>query len=251
MLDARRPFGWLFLLLPLLAASAVTAQTIPTTTISDTVYRADGTPAGGTLLISWPEFTTEALGAVAAGNTSVTLGTGGSLSVGLVSNANATPANTIYTVVYQLDDGTVKTEYWVVPTTSPTTISAVRTTLGAGSSASQMATQQYVNAALANKANDAAVVHLSGTETIVGEKQFTIAPALPTPVNPTDAANKLYVDNATQNVGNGSYVSTAGGTMNGAADAERGPDGARAGHDQTLRRRGTFRQGRPGCGVGP
>jgi hypothetical protein len=215
MLDARRPFGWLFLLLPLLVASAVTAQTLPTTTISDTVYRADGTPAGGTLLISWPEFTTAALGAVAAGNTSVTLGIGGSLSVGLVSNANATPANTIYTVVYQLDDGTVKTEYWVVPTTSPTTISAVRTTLGAGSSASQMATQQYVNAALANKANDVAVVHLSGTETIVGEKQFTVAPALPTPVNPTDAANKLYVDNATQNVGNGSYVSTAGGTMTG------------------------------------
>src|SRR5579864_4548226 len=107
MFDARRPYGWLFLLLPVLAALAVSAQTLPTTTISDTVYRADGTPAGGTLLISWPEFTTAALGAVAAGNTSVTLGAGGSLSVGLVSNANATPANTIYTVVYQLDDASV------------------------------------------------------------------------------------------------------------------------------------------------
>src|SRR5579872_4954798 len=215
MFDARRPMGWLFYLLPVLLASVVCAQTLPTTTISDTVYRADGTPAGGTLLISWPEFTTAALGAVAAGNTSVTLGAGGSLSVGLVSNANATPANTIYTVVYQLDDGTVKTEYWIVPTTSPTTISAVRTTLGAGNSASQMATQQYVNAALAGKANDAAVVHLSGPETIVGAKQFTVAPVLPTPVNPTDAANKQYVDTSVQNVGNGSYLSTAGGTMTG------------------------------------
>ena len=129
MFEARRPAGWLFLLLLALVASA---QTLTTTTISDTVYRADGTPAGGTLLISWPEFTTAAQGAVAAGNTSVTLGAGGALSVGLVPNANATPANTVYTVVYQLDDGTVKTEYWVVPTTSPTTISAVRTTLGAG-----------------------------------------------------------------------------------------------------------------------
>ena len=215
MFDARRPFGWLFLLLPALVALVVSAQTLPTTMIVDTVYRADGTPAGGTLLISWPEFTTAALGAVAAGNTSVTLGAGGALSVGLVPNANATPANTVYTVVYQLDDDTVKTEYWVVPTTSPTTISAVRTTLGAGTSASQMATQQYVNTALAGKANDAAVVHLSGSETIVGAKQFTVAPALPTPVNPTDAANKEYVDNSTQNVGNGSYVSTAGGTMTG------------------------------------
>ena len=111
MFEARRPAGWLFLLLLALVASA---QTLTTTTISDTVYRADGTPAGGTLLISWPEFTTAAQGAVAAGNTSVTLGAGGALSVGLVPNANATPANTVYTVVYQLDDGTVKTEYWVV-----------------------------------------------------------------------------------------------------------------------------------------
>jgi len=212
MFEARRPSGWLFLLLLAMAASA---QTLTTTTISDTVYRADGTPAAGTLLISWPEFTTAAQGAVAAGNTSVTLGAGGALSVGLVPNANATPANTIYTVVYQLDDGTAKTEYWVVPTTSPTTISAVRTTLGAGNSASQMATEQYVNTALAGKANDAAVVHLAGAETIVGTKQFSVSPSLPTPVNPSDAATKEYVDNSTQNVGNGSYVSTAGGTMTG------------------------------------
>jgi hypothetical protein len=215
MLDARRPWGWLFYLLPVLMALAVSAQTLPTTTVSDTVYRADGTPAGGTLLISWPEFTTAANGAVAAGNTSVMLGTGGALSVGLVSNANATPANTVYTIVYQLDDDTVKTEYWIVPTSSPTTISAVRTTLGASNSASEMATQQYVNAALAGKANDAAVVHLSGTETIVGAKQFTVAPGLPSPVNPADAANKLYVDNSVGNVGNGSFLSTAGGTMTG------------------------------------
>src|SRR5277367_4474383 len=96
MFDARRPLGWLFLLLPALLALVVSAQTLPTTMIVDTVYRADGTPAGGTLLISWPEFTTAADGAVAAGNTSVTLGAGGALSVGLVSNANATPANTVH-----------------------------------------------------------------------------------------------------------------------------------------------------------
>jgi hypothetical protein len=90
------------LLLSVVGALAASAQTLPTTTIRDTVYRADGSPAGGTLLISWPEFTTAAGGAVAAGNTSVTLGTGGALSVGLVSNANSTPANTVYSVVYPL-----------------------------------------------------------------------------------------------------------------------------------------------------
>ena len=98
MLVARR-LGRLFLLL--LVSGTVSAQTLPTTTISDTVYRGDGSPAGGILLISWPEFTV-AGGAVAAGNTSTTLGTGGALSVGLVPNVNATPANTVYTVVYPL-----------------------------------------------------------------------------------------------------------------------------------------------------
>jgi hypothetical protein len=125
------------------------------------------------------------------------------------------PANSVYSVVYQLDDGTVKTEYWVVPDDFSDDDISSANHVGAGNSASQMATQQYVNTALAGKANDAAVVHLNGPETIVGTKQFTVAPGLPTPVNPADAANKAYVDNATQNAGNGSYLSPAGGTMTG------------------------------------
>src|SRR5580704_19282629 len=98
MRDVRRPTRRLFLLL--LLASAMLAQTLPLTTISDTVYRADGSPAEGTLLISWPDFTTSGGLAVAAGTNSVTLGTGGALSVALVPNVNATPAYTVYTVVY-------------------------------------------------------------------------------------------------------------------------------------------------------
>ena len=42
MFDARRPMGWLFLLLPVLMALAVSAQTIPTTTISEVHYRSSG-----------------------------------------------------------------------------------------------------------------------------------------------------------------------------------------------------------------
>lgn len=110
MLVACRQERLFLLLLPVLVALAVSAQTLPTTMISDTVFRGDGAPAGGTLLISWPMFTT-AGGAVAAGNASTTLGPGGALSVGLVPNANATPANTVYTVVYQLDDGSVPPRY--------------------------------------------------------------------------------------------------------------------------------------------
>src|SRR5437667_12858129 len=126
--------GFFCLLLCVLAGLVSQAQSPVTTTISDTVYRADGTPAAGTLLISWPTFSTASGQAVASGTKSVTLGTGGSLSVALVPTAGAAPATTFYTVVYQLSDGTVKTEFWSVGTTSPTTVAAVRTTPGSGSS---------------------------------------------------------------------------------------------------------------------
>jgi len=51
-----------------LAGLVSQAQSPATTTISDTVYRADGTPAAGTLLISWPTFSTASGQAVGLGN---------------------------------------------------------------------------------------------------------------------------------------------------------------------------------------
>jgi hypothetical protein len=152
-----RPIGRLFYLLlgvTVLFGAVAKGQTSPsTTTVQDVVYRADGTPAQGTLLISWPAFTTGDGIAIAAGTSSVTLGAGGALSVSLVPNLNATPTNTPYVVIYQLDDGTVKTEYWLVPSNSPTTLAIVRVPLGTGNAATQAVTQQYVSSALANKAD--------------------------------------------------------------------------------------------------
>ena len=60
MFEARRLLGRLFYLLlsVLVALVSSQAQAPATTTISDVVYRADGTAAGGTLLISWPAFIT-------------------------------------------------------------------------------------------------------------------------------------------------------------------------------------------------
>jgi hypothetical protein len=186
-----------------------------TTTISDTVYMADGTPAAGTLIITWPSFVTASGAQVAAGSTNVTLGTQGSLSVALVANAGATPAGVYYTVVYQLGPGEVKTESWIVPvSTSAVNLAAVRVTPGSGV-AGQPVSMQYVNSELAAKANDNAVVHLAGTETITGTKAFAANPSVPTPVNPGDVASKGYVDQAVSNVGAGNYLPTAGGTMTG------------------------------------
>lgn len=216
MLDDRRLMGRLFYwLLTVILLSAMLQATPATTTISDVIYRADGTPARGALLISWPAFTTSDGAAVAAGAQTVTLAPGGALAVNLVPNLGASPASTLYTVVYQLDDGVVKTEYWLVPASSPSTVAAVRTTPGATTSASQMATRQYVDNAVAGKASDTSVVHVSGTETIAGTKQFSAAPSVPTPMQASDAVNKAYVDTALSTVGAGSYVSKSGDTMSG------------------------------------
>ena len=220
--DRSFPMAWkvaVSLVVALLIASTLStklqAQGPGLTTISDTVYRADGSAASGTVLISWPSFQSAEGDAVAAGNLSVTIGPLGAFSAQLVPNVGATPAGTYYVAVFQLDDGTVRTEYWAVPATSPTTIAAVLTTPGTGLG-NLAATQQYVNAAVAPLAVDATVVHLAGAETVTGTKQFTVPPSLPTPVGATDAANKGYVDTAVSNVGAGAYVAIAGGTMTGA-----------------------------------
>lgn len=184
------------------------------TTVSDTVYRADGTPARGTLVITWPAFLTSNGTPIAAGVNNVTLGTGGQLSTALVPNVGVAPAGMYYTVVYQLNDGTTRTEYWLVPTTSPANLATVRTTPGSGTAA-QPVSMQYVNTALAGKANDNAVVHLSAAETISGTKTFTAAPNVPAPANSGDVANKGYVDSAVGNVGAGNFVPLAGGAMTG------------------------------------
>lgn len=83
----------------------------PTITVQDTVYRADGTPAAGTVVVSWNAFTTAGGTAVAAGTTTVTIGGGGLLTVALVANADSTPMGNFYTAVFHLNDGTTSRQY--------------------------------------------------------------------------------------------------------------------------------------------
>jgi hypothetical protein len=139
----------------------------------------------------------------------VTLGTNGSFTAQLAPNSGANPAGTVYTVTYQLSDGTVKTENWSIGTATPETISQVRTLAGTTTQLAQAATQQYVNAQLAT------VVHLSGSETITGAKQFAVSPVLPTPSQSGQAVNKAYVDSAVTNSGGGNFVAKGGDTMTG------------------------------------
>jgi len=186
----------------------------PLTSVVDTVYRADGTAAQGVLVITWPAFVEATGTAVSEGTLNVTLGANGALNVALAANAGATPAGVYYMVVYQLGPGQVRTEYWIVPTSSPATLAQVRATPGAGT-ATAGASVQYVNTQLASKANDNAVVHLAGSETVSGIKTFAVPPNAPTPVSTGDLANKSYVDTAIATVGAGNYLPTAGGAMTG------------------------------------
>jgi hypothetical protein len=155
-------------LLLVLVSCSVTAnlqaQALTTTTINDTVYRADGTTALGTVLISWPSFVSAAGEAVAAGNLAVTIGPLGAFTAQLVPNLGASPAGTYYVAVFQLDDGTVRREYWAVPNTSPTTIAGVLTTPGTGL-ANLAVTQEYVDAAVSTVGSGAYVSIAGGTMT--------------------------------------------------------------------------------------
>ena len=118
MFQACRPTGRLFYLVlavVVMASSALRSageeasaaspgsQSGPAlTSVIDTVYMASGNPAAGVLVITWPAFVAADGTAVAPGSLNVTLGTNGALNVALAPNANATPVNTYYTVVYQL-----------------------------------------------------------------------------------------------------------------------------------------------------
>ena len=87
------------LLIALMLSATLHAQGPALTTISDTVYRADGSAASGTVLISWPSFQTAEGDEVAAGNLAVTIGPLGAFTAQLVPNVGATPAGTYYVVV--------------------------------------------------------------------------------------------------------------------------------------------------------
>jgi hypothetical protein len=210
-----RRTGRLFCLLLTMAAMSGQASTPAMTTINDVLYRADGSPARGTLLISWPAFTTADSKPVAAGTLDVTLGQNGEVQLELAPNAGANPAGTYYKVVLKLDDGSTNTEYWVVPASSPTTVAAIRSRLAPATVAMQTVTREYVDSLVAAKANDSTVVHRDGAETISGSKQFTSAPSVPAPVGSGDVVNKAYVDAAVVAVGAGSYISKNGDAMSG------------------------------------
>ena len=195
MRGIRKGLTLVTVVIALLGICGGAAAQIAMTTIQDTVYNADGTTASGTVLVSWPTFTTAAGQAVAAGNTSATIGANGSLTLALAPNANATPTGTYYTAVLHLDDGTTSQQYWVVPVSAtPVTLAAIENQVLPTSVAMQTASRAYVNAQIA------AAVSTGGSGTTGSYVPTTggtmtgplVLPA--DPITPNQAADKHYVD---------------------------------------------------------
>lgn len=159
---------------------------VTTTTVSGTVYLADGTVASGTLLVSWPAFSTAANQAVAAGNTSATIGANGFVSLNLAPNSGAYPAGTYYTAVYHLSDGAVSREYWVVPAATSVSISSIRAQLAPATIAVQPVSKSYVDGSIAAITGN--YVPLAGG-TMSGPLQLSADP-----VSANQAATKHYAD---------------------------------------------------------
>ena len=182
-----RRLGRLFSCVLMFGMAAYAAEPAKTV-VSDTIYRADGSPASGTMVIAWPAFITADGKPVAAGSKTVKIGANGAVSISLVPTQGATPSGTYYKVVLSLDDGASSQEYWTVPTLSPTSIAAIRSSVVPATVAMQVVSREYVDGAVAN------TVRKTGDESIAGTKSFSSSPLVPSPSEPTAAANKDYVD---------------------------------------------------------
>ena len=178
--------GGTLMALSLLQPSPAQAPTM--TNVAGTVYLANGQAGSGTLVLSWPAFTTAAGQLIAADSLTVTIPSNGSLSVNLAPNQGATPAGEYYTAVFYMSDGSVHTQYWIVPATSTATLAAVQAQVMPAAQAVQAASKTYVDQSIAELA--ASQINPSGG-TLTGPLYLS-----DDPTQSLQAADKHYVDNA-------------------------------------------------------
>ena len=168
------------------AGELTRAQDVITTTVQGTVYLATGQAAGGTLAVSWPAFTTAAGQLVAAGKTTMTIGPDGFVSLNLAPNLGATPAGEYYTAIFYLSDGSVNTQYWVVPAAAQASLAQVQAQVMPAAQAVQAVSKAYVDQAVSQALGSqitASGGNLTGPLYLSGD-----------PTQPLQAADKHYVD---------------------------------------------------------
>jgi hypothetical protein len=190
------------------ATTLAHSQSFQTTTVTGTVYAAGGAPVSGSLQISWPAFTTAAGQAIAAGHVNVTIAANGQISVPLAPNIGASPAGLYYTAVYHLADGTMSTEYWVVPNSILTTIGQVRSKVMPAAQAVQAVSKSYVDQSIA-EAVSSQITPSGGT--LTGPLYLSGDPTAP-----SQASNRHYVDASVAGA-----LPITGGTVSGPVTATK------------------------------
>ena len=171
-----------------LAGMTAQTQAVTTTTVQGTVYLATGEAAGGTLAVSWPTFTTAAGELVAAGKTTVAIGADGFVSVKLAPNLGSTPAGEYYTAIFYMSDGSVNTQYWVVPAAAQASLAQVQAQVMPAAQAVQAVNKAYVDQAVSQALSSqitASGGNLTGPLYLSGD-----------PTQPLQAADKHYVDSS-------------------------------------------------------
>ena len=169
-----------------IAQGITSAQAVGTTTVQGTVYLANGKPGSGTLVVSWPAFTSVESQLVVAGQTSATIGSDGFLSINLAPNQGASPAGLFYTAIYHMSDGTTSTQYWIVPATAQATLAAVQSQVMPAAQAVHAVNEAYVNQAIQELSGSLLGVAggpMSGPLYLSGD-----------PTQANQAADKHYVD---------------------------------------------------------
>jgi hypothetical protein len=94
------------------------------TTVQDTLTYADGGLVNGRVIVSWPVFQFDGV-AVAGGQQSWDI-VDGVLDVELYSNISAQPIGVYYTATYELDEGPIYEEYWIVPNLPTVNLGQIR-----------------------------------------------------------------------------------------------------------------------------
>jgi hypothetical protein len=182
------------------------AQGVSTTTVQGTVYLANGQPGAGTLVISWPGFTTAAGQAVVADSLTATIAPDGFVSENLAPNLGATPGGEYYTAVFYMSDGTVNTQYWVVPAAASATLAQVQAQVMPAAQAIQSASKAYVDEAITELSQS--LLTASGG-TLTGPLYLSADPT-----QPLQAATKHYVDTQVA-----TSLPLTGGTLSGSFSA--------------------------------
>ena len=190
--------GWTLVgvLLAVMATAPGLWAQVATTTVQDTVYSANGSPAQGTVIVSWAAFTTAGGSSVAAGSTSAAIGANGGLTISLAPNAGATPTGSYYTAVFHLSDGTTSRQYWVIPVTAAAVkLAAIENQVLPTSMALQTVSKSYVDTAIAN-AVTGLPANTTGSSYVLKSGDSMTGPLVLAgdPTGAQQAADKNYVD---------------------------------------------------------